>query len=230
MFVGLKVQTAPTTTPVSVATAMQHCRVDQTTDQALIGTYLAAAVEQAEGYLGRALITQTLIQTMGPERSADPGGYWQLPFDPVGYWSFPWGRPYALLRAPVQSISSVTVLDVYGNSTAVQPGNYGIVPPTRGYQADLAKEPSRLWIDPDLVLTASAAGVGGGAFSATGIQNVQITFVAGYGNDGTNVPNSIINAILLQTGWLYEHRGDDGAELSPAVERLLNRYRLFSFA
>ena len=218
MFVGLKVTEFPGVQPIDIPTVQQHCRVDQTTDNNLLTAYLATAIEQAEGYLGRALITQTIQQTMGPESAVSPNRHWQR------------GRgPFTLLRAPVQSISSVTVLDMRGNQTTIAPGNYTTCPVVRGYQADLNIEPVRVWIDPELVLTQSAPGIGGGMFRDTPIQNVQITYVAGYGTAGADVPNSIINGLLLQVANLYEHRGDDDGEMSPTVERLLNRYRLHFF-
>lgn len=215
MFVGLSVSSPPAVEPVALATAKQHCRVDQDYDDNLITTYIQVAREMAEGYLGRALITQTLVQTFAPELPYAPNRQWQK-----------WRGPFTMLRNPVQSIGAVTVLDIHGNSTTIPAGDYTVSPAVLGYQIDTSIEPARLRIDPQLVLTKSADGIGGQALDVTAIQHVQVEYVAGYGAAAADVPNTIINAILLQVAFLYEHRGDAPAEFPPAVERLLNFRRL----
>lgn len=56
---------APTSTPVSLADAKAHLRVDISDDDALITAYIAAAVDHLDGWsgiLGRALVTQSWRQ------------------------------------------------------------------------------------------------------------------------------------------------------------------------
>src|SRR5262245_43660746 len=54
--------TAPTVEPISLEQAKAHLRVDHSDDDAIISTYIKAAryaVDGKDGYLGRALVTQT---------------------------------------------------------------------------------------------------------------------------------------------------------------------------
>ena len=88
---ALKLITAATTYPVTLAEAKLHCKVDAADDDALITAMITAATEMAEQQLGRALMTQT----------------WELTLD-----SFP--AAFELTRVPVQSVTSVKYYDTTG--------------------------------------------------------------------------------------------------------------------
>lgn len=91
---NLRIITPPVAEPVSLETAKSHLRVDGTTDDTLIASYLQSAREIGEGLARRAFITQTLQLTLNA---------WPL----VSY-------PYKLPRPPLQSIESVTYRDQAG--------------------------------------------------------------------------------------------------------------------
>lgn len=58
---SLKLKTAPTETPITLAEAKAHCRVDHSDDDAIILIYIKAAVAHCDGnrgVLGRAIVTQ----------------------------------------------------------------------------------------------------------------------------------------------------------------------------
>ncbi len=213
MLSTVQVVSPPAIEPVSLDLARQHCRIDSNADDSLIQVYITAARTMAEAYLSRALITQTLLWVVTPQGRLHPErsrlrGVLELP------------------RAPVQSIASVTVLDVLGNTTAVPAAALPVVPPAEllGYRTDLLHAPARLAIGADTPLS------GGALVRNTALENVQITFVAGYGAVATAVPQPIIHAILLTTGFLYEHRGDSDGELPKAAEWLLDPYRMMFVA
>lgn len=90
---NLTVITPPEEEPVSVATAKAHLRVDYSTDDALIATYLKAARELCEGLARRAFVTQSL----------------RLVLD-----DFPSNYILKLPRPPLQSVEAVTYLDADG--------------------------------------------------------------------------------------------------------------------
>ena len=56
---------------------------------------------------------------------------------------------------------------------------------------------------------------------------VCVTYIAGYGDAGSDVPKNIRSAILLQLGELYENREDKEQVSNPAGERLLWKDRVF---
>lgn len=60
----LKLITAPVAEPVTVPEVKTHTQVEHTADDALIGTLISAARQDAEHRLGRALITQTWEQIL----------------------------------------------------------------------------------------------------------------------------------------------------------------------
>jgi uncharacterized phiE125 gp8 family phage protein len=204
----LAVKTPPKGEPVSIVLARQHCRIDNSSDDALLAMYLTTARQMAEQYLSRALLTQTLTWTVRPylERRTEV--------------SFLRG-PLFLPRAPVQSVSSVTALDRLGNATTIAAAVLPVVPPAFlvGYNLDISTEPAKLYIGQTTPLT------GGRDLRCTELESVQVEFTAGYA-DVDDIPKAIINAILLTTGFLYENRGDVAAEMPRAAEWLLDAYRI----
>lgn len=211
MLSTVQVTTPPSCEPVDLELVRQHCRIDTTADDNLLAGDLAAATIMVEGYLSRALLTQTLLWTVRPESMLRPDRSHLR-------------HPIELPRAPVQSIESVTVLDDRGNSTTISPAALPITPPPfTGYLVDLALTPARLTIGPDTPLT------GGFLLRHTRLQHIQVSMVAGYGNDGRAIPPTIIKAILMTVAFLYEHRGDAGGELPQAAQWLLDRDRLQFF-
>lgn len=208
MYTTTTVKTPPRVEPAVLEIAKSHLRVDSGNEDELISGYLQAARSWAESFLGRALITQTLVYTMRRPHTYDRNHEW-------------WGgnlfrRSHAieLPRSPVQSVSSV----IYRDDTGVDfPINLANV------LSDLTLEPARLQIDWSAVSLAASIPI------AWPLQHIQITFVAGYGADGSFVPQPITNAILLLTAFLYEHRGDNGGEMPVAAERLLWMHRIPSF-
>jgi uncharacterized phiE125 gp8 family phage protein len=100
---SLKLITAPTTLPVTVAEAKLHCRVDTSADDTLIEAYIKAAVDKCEHYTGRALMAQT----------------WRLTLD-----EFP--EAFELTRIPVASITSVKYFNSAGTETTMSSGDYAL--------------------------------------------------------------------------------------------------------
>ena len=88
---ALKLITAPSTYPVTLAEAKLHCRVDLADDDTLITALITAATEMAEQKTGRAIMAQTLELTLD---------------------AFP--EAFELTRVPVQSITSVKYYDTTG--------------------------------------------------------------------------------------------------------------------
>lgn len=60
----IKLITPPSEEPVTVAELRAHCRIDETTEDALLSAYITAARQMCEQITGRVLITQTVEQTL----------------------------------------------------------------------------------------------------------------------------------------------------------------------
>lgn len=86
---ALKLITAPTVEPITLAEAKLQCRVDGSDEDALLTIIITAARQMAENRTGRAICTQT----------------WELALD-----AFP-DDDIELQKPPVQSVTSIKYLD-----------------------------------------------------------------------------------------------------------------------
>lgn len=103
---------APAATPVSVAEAKAHLRVENSDEDTLIAGLVNAATSHLDGWsgvLGRALVTQT----------------WRQDFDAFS-------RKMRLPLFPVASVTSVTYRDANGATQTVAAENYSLLADERG--------------------------------------------------------------------------------------------------
>ena len=119
------------------------------------------------------------------------------------------GDRILLPMPPVTAVSSVAYLDTDGASAAVLSADYRL---------NLDAEPA--WLEPaygevwpSTYLTAAA---------------VTITYAAGH-TSAEAVPAAIRSAVAFGAAWLYEYRGDDGAELPRAFYDLLRPYKVGTY-
>jgi uncharacterized phiE125 gp8 family phage protein len=178
---------APTEGPVSLARAKEQLRVAGTDEDALIAAMLAGAVKQAQRECGLQLVTATLTLVLDdfPRRTdgADPAGSLST-LGGVRYV----GNVLHLPVGPVQSVASITYRDTAGQTQTLDPATYDV----GKYTARV--RPINFW-----PITYPY-----------GLENVSVTYVAGYGNAAA-VPADAVSAILLIVADRYQHRGDDTA-------------------
>lgn len=210
--------TPPAVEPVLLADAKQQARIDTTADDSLVTNLITGARQWAEKYTGRAFIAQTwqLAVDLSPgvaEQWWD--GMRQGPvtgLDEVNYISLP--------RAPLQSVTSVQYFDNTDTATLWPSSNYFV---------DTMREPGRIALRLGSVWPVPSRLTNG----------IVVTYVAGYGNSGANVPEPIKTAIRQLVAHWYEHRGDAataasarGSMIMPAVpvplviQALLDPYRI----
>lgn len=190
---GLALITPAATEPVSTSEAKAHLRVDTTDEDTLIASYVSAAVKYIETQTGP-LITQTWDYKVNRE--------WPLVDN---YYSI------YLPFSPVQSVTSVTYVDIDGATQTLSAGLYQTV--LSAPNPYLTKAYNQDW--PQIRDIPDA---------------ITVRFVAGYGNAAA-VPAPIKSAILLMVGRLYEHREEVIAGVSagivPAgIEMLISPYSL----
>jgi uncharacterized phiE125 gp8 family phage protein len=96
-----------------------------------------------------------------------------------------WPADYVLklLRPPLQSVTSVEYTD-----------DNDVVAAWTDFRVDIASEPGRILFDSLPSVTLRESG------------GITVTYVAGYGNTGADVPNRIKNAILSLVAYWYENR------------------------
>ena len=204
---GLTLVTPPAVESVTLAEAKSHLRVETADDDALIGDLLAAARQTVEGFLRRALITQTWRLTL--DRFPRVAERW---WDGVrqGAAVVERARAIVLPRPPLSAVTSLTVFDAADTPTVVPAGDYIV---------DTAAEPGRL-----VLRTGESWPVVGRAAAG-----VEVVFDAGYGAAGSAVPEAIRQGILETVAALYDRRGEGVAEargLPGAAAALLAAYRI----
>lgn len=123
---------------------------------------------------------------------------------------FPATEPYDM-RFPIWPVQEVLSVDYTDPTGIVQP-----LDPS-GYQLDLKSDPAR-------ILPAY-----GGTWPAIQpiVNPIAIRFVAGFGDDGAAVPQTIIQAMLLAIAYWYENRDAIGAELPYAIDAIIGPYRRY---
>jgi uncharacterized phiE125 gp8 family phage protein len=210
VYASLRVITPPLTDPVTVDLARQHCRIDAGYDDNLIAMYLSGARMEAEAYLNRALFTQHLQYsiTWAPPPTATPLVPQSLIVFPLN-WPPLVKRPIELPRAPCQSVEQI----MWGAL-----GDMTLADPATDYDLNLAVEPGYVAVQPALLPRIPQ-------------QSMVIDYTAGYDDaDPAAIPMPIRQAILVGTAHYYENRGDVPAEMPAAFYRLLDPFRLWTYA
>jgi len=128
---------------------------------------------------------------------------------------FPANGLIELPKPPLQSVTQIQYVDADGATQTLSSSIYDV---------DTASEPGcvRLAYQQNWPTTRDIYNA------------VQITYVAGYGDDGDDVPQPIRNAMLLLIGHWYENREAVTAGISlvttpMATDALLWPYRVFAF-
>lgn len=195
MLGGLELVTPPTTWLVTVQELKDHLRLDldDTDDDAYLAELIRLSYEYCSNIQGRAYLATTYRET---------------------YDRFPWGdAPFRLMRAPVQSITSVQYVDTDGVTQVLGASIY---------QLDGTRAPARLGVAYNESWPATREQMNA----------VIVTYVAGYANTD-RVPRSVRQAIkMLAAAWYGCGREafHDGRLISQptpvAVETLLAQERM----
>ena len=167
---------APAVEPLTVAEAVAHLKDPPSRDQEILPALITAARQEAEEFLGRALITQT--------------------------WRAGWSRFPAEILLPKPRLQSVTTVKYFDTSNVEQTLVEGT-----DYLVDTASEPAV--ITPDVVTNTTWPSTDGRRNAVT------VTYVTGYGDAETDVPEAIRRAMLLMVGDMFQHRESIGTGTIP---------------
>ena len=188
-----EVVTPPASLPLDLAALKSHLRVTDTDSDTYITSLIAVAVDVAERYIGRALITRTVRQWLdffpgygaGAEAAYD-GGLWDGAF-----WPFTDTiRQLELVGVPFRTITSVQTYNDADEAATLDPSVYLVD------VSDL-DQPSRI------ILRR-------GQVWPTGLRvakSIAVTGTVGYGV-AADVPASLRHAVLLIAAALWSNRGD----------------------
>jgi Phage gp6-like head-tail connector protein len=209
MYAALRVLDPPGSEPVTIDQARRHCRIDNDYDDDLLQMYLTSARTWAETWLNRALFTTKLQYnvTWSPPPTATPLVPQSLIVFPLN-WPPLVKRPIELPRAPAVSVEQI-MWGPIDDMRLADPEDYDL---------NLNVEPGYIAVKPQLLPRIPQ-------------QSMVIDYTAG--NDPADlsiIPAPIRHAILIGAANAYENRGDIAAEMPAAFYRLLDPWRLWTFA
>jgi len=202
----VRVTVPPAIYPVTVAEVTEHLRLPtplSTEEQADIESMIAAATDEVETYLRKALITRTLVQTMDSFFSSGGIPIFEGAME-ISQSAFTQGA-IKLRQPPLQEVVEVRVYDIDNNASVYSASNY---------YADVSTPNDYGRI----VLNYQAN-------APTNLRQtnaVEYEFKAGYGASAEAIPPIIIRGILQLIGYLYENRGDCTGNTTDDVDGPLN--------
>ena len=205
--------TAPATTAVALATAKAYLKLDDTSDDTIVGVLLSGVEAMVESYVGRALITQTWdywLDISGAAVSSvdarmDAG--W-----PVGTAMSGELSTLELPRPPLQTVTYIKYYDSLDAEHTFSADDYTV---------DTAWAPGRVRL-----LSGSSWPSDLRARSS-----IVVRYVAGYGAAATDVPAGLQAGILDALSYVYGNRGEHDATgaranaLPATSRRLLDSYK-----
>jgi hypothetical protein len=184
--------TAPAVEPLLVADAKAMLGIGSEVTDTVMGAFVTAARQMIDGSIGwinRCLVTQTwdLVLDAFPWQdyyALNDKGFYDRPATAIPFRDMRHHQRQGIVipLAPVQSITSITYLDTNGAQQTLDPANYALIP----------GEPGRI------VLAFSGAWPSAALVAGS----VKVRFVAGYGADGSSVPQPFRTAIALQASHL----------------------------
>ena len=192
---------APAQEPVTLGEAKDFIRIGVNDDDTLISGLIAAAREAIEVWLGRSLITTTwdyfLDEFPNTQGDFDRGHTFRHHGD------FKFGGTIRLPKPPLQSVTSIKHFDEDGVEQTLPTADFLV--DTASIQGRITPTPTTFW-----------------PVTQVRINAVTVRFVAGFGNDPSDIPETIRSAILLFVGDLYEHR-ESQSEIRLEANRTIMR-------
>lgn len=202
---GISVVTDTTTEPLTTAYVRDYLRVDDTIDNTIIDNLIKSARIMVENHTGRTLCNKTLKLSVDFVNELDHDLWEGMRVAP----DLALKQNYITLpQSPVSSVTHVKYYDDSDNATTYA---------STKYYLDSVRIPAR-------VVLRNGEQWPTGLRVANGIE---ITYVAGFGTNATDIPEAMRLAVSQIVAYLYENRGDmDGGQVPPSVMPLLQPYRI----
>jgi len=185
----------PNNLAVTLETFKLHIKRTSTAEDTVLKLYLNAAINYAEGFIRRDLITRTYqtFRDFFPLPGGSEGYYvapYNLPSGPNGVWPTATGNiGFEIRKSPLQSIEVIEYLKNAVFQTVATTVYYNTL--EADYSEVLTLENQQWPTDADRRL-----------------QTIRITFKNGFGDTEANIPKDIQNAILEHATALWANRGD----------------------
>lgn len=186
----------PLVSPLTLADAKAHLRVEHDDHDLMIQSLIDAAIEHfdgRDGWLGRALVQQT----------------WELRLD-----RFP--HCIEIPLPPLISLDSVKYVDISGNILTIPEADYQVV--VEGFKKALVVPAYRLiWPIPRDVRQAVRVTFTAGYAAVTDDSPIELI---------NNIPSTLLSALKLQVEMLYGRNPTDAPLLQKTIDDLTVKLRI----
>jgi len=206
-----KVSVQPAIEPVSLTELKDALRITATNEDTLLTQLITDARVYCEDYTGRKFITQTLVSY--ENNLLGTNAEWFSGYRVGSELSLYRGeRTVQFDWTPAQSISSVVTIDIDNSETAYDSSNYYL----DNYDNNMF---------PRINVNDSSTIIN---VSLRSRDAIKITWIAGYGDNATDVPASIRRGIIMTASHLYTNRGDcDGSCVTKSgANTFIDKYKL----
>lgn len=184
-----KVTTPPAQEPVTLDEVKSSLRITNSAEDTLLTQYIEDARIFAEMKTGRKLITQTITAYYDGFDNHDQNSDWWSGHKMGAITEIGGGQKLTLEFTPTQSITSLNVVATDGTET--------LIPSTEYYLDNF---------DNDMLsYLRSDEGITNGTRNHN---SIKLVYVAGYGDNPSDVPSALRRAIIAMTGKLHSYRGD----------------------
>ena len=203
----LRLITAPTSEPVTLAEAKAYAKVDDTSEDTLITNWIVAARQMVEQATGRKLMSQVwaLVMDQWPQQAKE---IWWDGAREGALSAFYGYSPFIVLPLAPVSAAVVKVLNEAGTSTDFT-------------QTYLVQDE----IEPRLVLNRGVAA----PIAVRDVGGIEIHMTCGYASAAA-VPQALKQAVMgLVSHWIENREAAMSADLKPVpmhVARILQNYRV----
>ena len=205
-----KVISQPAIEPTTVDELKASLRITQAAEDSLLQDYIREARIMAEKYTDRKFITQK-IESYYDDLNIRQLGEWFSGAKRGTVKSICSGGLLDLQYGPAQSITTFTLINYDNSESAYASTNYYL---------DNFSDESR----PRIILDENSDPI----FNLREENGIKVEWVAGYGNNKTDVPSPIRRAIVMMAGQLYANRGDCDEASRLKFCSILDSYKYFN--
>ena len=195
-----RIKTAPSKEPLNVQDIKDYARIDGTAEDEMLEGFIKSVREATEGFLGRSLITRTIVASFdwwpsshassrGASRGVLGGGFGDHIDHPFGFPSVHGNTPVILPQPPLIAVTEVRTLDEDDAETTYSSDNY-YVRKNGDFKSELIVKKG---IAPPVNTTRFFGGY-------------EIEYTAGYGTAPSDVPSAIREGMKMWVSLIYEQR------------------------
>lgn len=208
----LDLVSAPAVEPISLAEAKEYIRVDGSDEDSIISNLIAAARQNTELYTRCAFVSQTWRMFIDIFPASMSNTWWDGVRDGAAC-EFNSDGSIEVPLAPLQSVIHIKTYDDSDLFNILDGSNYKVstYSGVTASNGEINLKKGKSWPS----VTRSKNGV-------------EIQFIAGYGDNASDVPVQIKQAILEEVAFMYENRGGCGnGSLNSSIARsILQQFRI----